>query len=85
MSVLESIIEGVREDLAAREAALPFDVVKELAAKAPPPRDAISALRGADIGVIAEVKRRSPSKGELADDRRSGRRWPRTTRPRARG
>jgi indole-3-glycerol phosphate synthase len=66
VSVLESIIEGVREDLAAREAALPFDTVKELAAKAPPPRDAINALRATDIGVIAEVKRRSPSAGELA-------------------
>jgi len=66
VSVLESIIEGVREDLAARESALPFEKIKELAAKAPPPRDAISALRAADIGVIAEVKRRSPSKGELA-------------------
>ena len=66
VSVLESIIEGVREDLAAREATLPFDALKELAAKAPPPRDAIVALRGADIGVIAEVKRRSPSRGQLA-------------------
>ncbi|HEU5474549.1 MAG TPA: indole-3-glycerol phosphate synthase TrpC [Actinophytocola sp.] len=66
MSVLESIIEGVREDLAAREAALPFDDLKRQAAKAPAPRDAIVALRAADIGVIAEVKRRSPSRGELA-------------------
>ena len=67
MTVLESIIEGVREDLAAREAALPFEQVKELAAKVPPPLEVRSALRGADIGVIAEVKRRSPSKGELAE------------------
>jgi len=66
MSVLESIIEGVREDLAVREAKLPFEVVKERSAKAAPPRDAVSALRGSDISVVAEVKRRSPSKGELA-------------------
>jgi indole-3-glycerol phosphate synthase len=66
VSVLESIIEGVREDLAEREAALSFDAVKELAAKAPAPKDVMAALRGAGIGVIAEVKRRSPSKGELA-------------------
>ena len=66
-SVLESIIEGVREDLAVREAALPFDELKARAAKAPAPRDVISALRTSDVGVIAEVKRRSPSKGELAD------------------
>jgi indole-3-glycerol phosphate synthase len=67
LSVLESIIDGVREDLAVREAALPFAQLKELAAKAPPPRDAFAALRGSDVGVVAEVKRRSPSKGELAD------------------
>lgn len=66
VSVLESIVDGVREDLAAREAALPFDALKELAAKAAPPRNAMAALRSSAIGVIAEVKRRSPSRGELA-------------------
>lgn len=66
MSILESIVDGVREDLAVREAAVSFDAIKELAAKAPAPRDAMSALRGSDVGVIAEVKRRSPSKGDLA-------------------
>ncbi len=65
-SVLESIVQGVREDLAAREAALPFNELKVRAAKAPPPRDAFAALRTAAIGVIAEVKRRSPSRGDLA-------------------
>ncbi|MFD1147473.1 indole-3-glycerol phosphate synthase TrpC [Saccharothrix hoggarensis] len=67
MTVLESIIEGVREDLAVREAALPFDVLREKAAKVPPPQDVMSALRSPGVGVIAEVKRRSPSKGALAD------------------
>ncbi|MGQ0841379.1 indole-3-glycerol phosphate synthase TrpC [Actinokineospora sp.] len=66
MSILDSIVEGVREDLAVREAAVSFDTIKELAAKAAPPRDAMSALRGSDVGVIAEVKRRSPSRGDLA-------------------
>ena len=67
MTVLESILEGVREDLAAREAQLSFDVVKERAAKAAPPLDVMSVLRGPNVGVIAEVKRRSPSKGALAE------------------
>jgi indole-3-glycerol phosphate synthase len=66
VSVLESIIDGVREDLAAREARLPFDVLKEQAAKVAPPKDVMSAVRSSDVGVIAEVKRRSPSKGDLA-------------------
>jgi indole-3-glycerol phosphate synthase len=66
VSVLEEIIAGVRADLAERQKALPFDELKVLAAKAAPPRDAAGALRESSIGVIAEVKRRSPSKGELA-------------------
>ncbi|MPY78900.1 MAG: indole-3-glycerol phosphate synthase TrpC [Actinophytocola sp.] len=67
MSVLEDIIAGVREDLAEREKALPFDELKQRAAKAPEPWNAIAALKEPGIGVIAEVKRRSPSKGQLAD------------------
>ncbi|MBB5955794.1 indole-3-glycerol phosphate synthase [Saccharothrix tamanrassetensis] len=67
MTVLESIIEGVREDLAVREAELPFDVLREKAAKVAPPQDVMAVLRSPGVGVIAEVKRRSPSKGALAD------------------
>jgi indole-3-glycerol phosphate synthase len=67
VSVLEDIVAGVREDLATRESALPFDELKIRAAAAPAPRDVMAALRESGIGVIAEVKRRSPSKGDLAD------------------
>jgi indole-3-glycerol phosphate synthase len=66
LSVLESILDGVRADLAERERQLPFDELKERAAKARPPLDVLAALREPGIAVIAEVKRRSPSKGELA-------------------
>ena len=58
MNVLESIIEGVREDLAVREAALPFEEIKERATKDAPPIDVPTALRAPGVGVIAEVKRR---------------------------
>jgi indole-3-glycerol phosphate synthase len=66
MSVLDDIVRGVREDLAEREAAFPLDAVKELAATAPAPRDAVAALSGDGVAVIAEVKRSSPSAGDLA-------------------
>ena len=65
-SVLSEIIAGVREDVAAREAALPLAAVKARAADAAPARDALAALRAPGVGVIAEVKRRSPSAGSLA-------------------
>ena len=64
MSELDSIIEGVREDLAARR--LPMSQLLEALEVAPPVRDCLSALLTEDISVIAEVKRSSPSKGALA-------------------
>jgi indole-3-glycerol phosphate synthase len=64
VSVLDSIIEGVREDLAARR--LPMSHLLEAIEKAPPVRDCLAALLTEDISVIAEVKRSSPSKGALA-------------------
>ena len=64
MSVLDSIIEGVREDLATRR--LPMSQLLEAIAVAPPVRDCLAALLTDDISVIAEVKRSSPSKGALA-------------------
>jgi indole-3-glycerol phosphate synthase len=64
--VLDEIVAGVREDVAAREAALSLAEVKARAADAPSARDALAALRAPGVGVIAEVKRRSPSAGALA-------------------
>lgn len=65
-SVLDAIVDDVREDLAAREAQVDFAEIKRRAAAVAPPRDVMTALRAPGIGVIAEVKRRSPSKGDLA-------------------
>jgi indole-3-glycerol phosphate synthase len=66
-SVLDEIIEGVRADLAEREAALPLAELQQRANAAPPPQDARAALAAPGVRVIAEVKRKSPSKGELSD------------------
>jgi indole-3-glycerol phosphate synthase len=64
MSVLDSIIAGVREDLAARR--LPMAQLLEALEVAPPVKDCLPALLTDEISVIAEVKRSSPSKGALA-------------------
>ena len=64
MSVLNSIIEGVREDLAARR--LPMGQLQEALETAPAVRDCLPHLISDEISVIAEVKRSSPSKGALA-------------------
>jgi indole-3-glycerol phosphate synthase len=66
-TVLDEIIDGVREDLAIRTALVPLDELKSRAQRVAPALDAYAALRGGDgVKVIAEVKRSSPSKGALA-------------------
>jgi len=64
VSVLDSIIEGVREDLARRRK--PLSQIHEQMSQAPSALDAYGALLGEQMKVIAEVKRSSPSKGELS-------------------
>jgi indole-3-glycerol phosphate synthase len=66
-TVLDSIIEGVRADVAAREELVPLAEIKARAKDAPPPLDVMAALRAPGIAVIAEVKRASPSRGDLAN------------------
>jgi indole-3-glycerol phosphate synthase len=66
VSVLDDILVGTREDLAARQEATPLDALKELASGVPAALDGFAALRQPGVAVIAEVKRSSPSKGALA-------------------
>ncbi len=74
-TVLDALVEGVREDLDADRRARPEGEVRARARDAPPALDFAEAIRrppsGTDAGgrrmrVIAEVKRASPSQGEIA-------------------
>ncbi len=75
LSVLDEIIAGVREDLGARRALTSLESIKAAAAASAPARDAFAALGGSEdqssrdhtLRVISEVKRKSPSKGALAE------------------
>lgn len=68
MSVLDEIMVGVREDLAARQAVTSIEQLRERASRAPDVHDGYAALAApGGVKVIAEVKRSSPSKGALAE------------------
>src|SRR4051812_35210860 len=67
MSVLDDIVAGVREDLAVRQSARSEADLVAAAQVLPPPHDPMPAFRSPGLSVIAEVKRKSPSKGALAD------------------
>ncbi len=67
MSVLDDIIAGVRIDLAARQAVVPEADLRARLAEVDPARDPMPHLRSDGSSVIAEVKRRSPSKGDLSE------------------
>jgi indole-3-glycerol phosphate synthase len=66
MSVLDEIIDGVRLDLAEREAATPLDDLKTTARRQQEALDPMPVFRADGVSVIAEVKRESPSRGPLA-------------------
>ena len=66
MSVLDEIIGGVREDLQQRKNEVPLHEIKARAQEASEPLDVIPSFIGHSFNVIAEIKRSSPSKGELA-------------------
>lgn len=67
MSVLDAIVAGVLEDLAVRQELTSMDALKARAARLPEAIDARQILARDEVAIIAEVKRSSPSKGELAD------------------
>jgi indole-3-glycerol phosphate synthase len=70
MTVLDEILATKRDEVTLLHRPEVRDLLRSEALAAPPPRDFGAALRRDDgsLAVIAEIKRRSPSKGELAPD-----------------
>ena len=65
MTILDRILPDVRRELEEAQAAVPLDDLKRRAARARPPRDFAGALTAHGFGLIAEVKQRSPSMGDM--------------------
>lgn len=70
MTVLDEILATKRDEVTVLHRPETRDLLRKTALDAPPTRDFAGALRRDDgrIAVIAEIKRRSPSKGDLDPD-----------------
>ena len=68
MNVLEEIVAHKRTEVAAARELVSLSELERQAAAAEPPRDFLGALKEKSLGVIAEVKRSSPSAGAIRTD-----------------
>ena len=66
--ILDTIVENKRREVAERKTLRPLTDLERMIAGRPPARDFARAIDGRDCAIIAEVKRRSPSRGELRAD-----------------
>ncbi|GIT28552.1 MAG: indole-3-glycerol phosphate synthase [Planctomycetaceae bacterium] len=68
-TILESIVERKREEIASRQAQCPAIELEARLADSPPPRGFVNAIREArDVALIAEIKKASPSAGLIRED-----------------
>ena len=72
MNRLTPILDARRQAVAAAKRALPLEALRDRLPLAPAFRDFAGSLRASGLGVIAEVKRRSPSAGALAPEADAG-------------
>jgi indole-3-glycerol phosphate synthase len=67
--ILQRILAVKAQEVLASKTAVPLSAMRDTAAASPPPRDFVGALArrigGGEPAVIAEIKKASPSKGEL--------------------
>jgi indole-3-glycerol phosphate synthase len=70
MTVLDRILATKRDEITVLHRPQTRDLLRGRALDAPPTRDFTASLRRADghPGLVAEIKRRSPSRGDLAPD-----------------
>jgi indole-3-glycerol phosphate synthase len=68
-TILDQIVATKRQELERAKSLVPESVLRERVSAAPPSRDFLGALAQAgSIGLIAEVKKASPSKGVIRED-----------------
>jgi indole-3-glycerol phosphate synthase len=70
LTILDDILATKRDEVTVLRYPQTRDLLRKTALEAPPTRDFAGALRRVDgsVAVIGELKRRSPSKGDLAPD-----------------
>jgi len=66
--ILEEIVEAKKGELADLKGIRPLVKLKEALRDTPCPRNFREAISSSDCSIIAEVKRRSPSKGTIRED-----------------
>ncbi|MEX2607356.1 MAG: indole-3-glycerol phosphate synthase TrpC [Kiritimatiellia bacterium] len=67
MNILENILTDKRREIAGRIKVCSLEEMRERGESAPVPRGFADALRSVPMGLIAEVKHRSPSAGVIRD------------------
>ena len=62
---LDKIVAEKRKELQERQKAVPLSALEDAIKQQPAPIDLAAALKGDGLSLIAEIKRASPSKGDL--------------------